>query len=628
MRVRHNVPIAWRITGGLLLASILPLLVVTYWGSMRSTQVVRAESYKNLRLIAEMSAARIDQFVSDTRHIVRGLAQAPRLVEYCRGFDGDPMDLERMISVLARSDPGILAVYITDATGHIRLSSDLGAPGMDVSFRDYWKRARAGEFFVSSILVGKRTKKAGMYFAGPIREEDGFILGVVFLKFDAEVVREFIREVHIGREGRAALADDDTIILAHGGPEDQLYTSIEPITPERIAEIDPLRRWGRDDIPRAEVGEGRVVESAGDEATFRAYVKGREYVAGTAHLTQMPWYVVAYEPSDEFEAPLREMLFEQGVSIVLVMLFAALFAFTHSRSILRPVRDLSNAAERIAGGDLETRVPVNSTDELGKLAEAFNSMIPKLESGLAMRHSLRLAKEVQANLLPAGPPEFDGLDCAGVSYSADETGGDYFDFIDLRPWDDERLLVAVGDVVGHGVAAALLMATARANLRSRARPLGDLGPLFDAVNRLLAEDVRCGQFMTLLLMAIDPVAKQAQWVNAGHNPPLHYRAATAAVDEVQTGNPPLGIVSQWKFDPSPSVPIASGDVLLMGTDGIWEAQNTAGDHFGHERLKAMLLELHQRPADAILRTIRNELDGFSAGTRQADDITIVVVKVL
>jgi sigma-B regulation protein RsbU (phosphoserine phosphatase) len=292
------------------------------------------------------------------------------------------------------------------------------------------------------------------------------------------------------------------------------------------------------------------------------------------------------------------------------------------------VRELSEAAARIAAGQLDTRVHARTRDELGKLADAFNAMIPKLESGLAMRQSLRLAREVQSNLLPDGPPEFEGLDCAGVSYSADETGGDYFDFIDLRTWGDDRLLIAVGDVVGHGVAAALLMATARANLRSRARPLGALDALFNDVNRLLAEDVRNGQFMSLLLMAVDPPARRVTWVNAGHNPPLHFHASTGTVDELHTGNPPLGVLSEWTFQPSPAVPIERGDLFLLGTDGIWEAQNATGEQYGHERLRKLLRDLHARPAEAIVRSVREELERFMAGTRQADDITIVVAKVL
>ena len=130
------------------------------------------------------------------------------------------------------------------------------------------------------------------------------------------------------------------------------------------------------------------------------------------------------------------------------------------------------AATRIAGGDLTTRATVRTHDEIHDLAEAFNAMVPKLQEHTQMEHSLRLAKEIQQNLLPDGPPPIAGIDVAGSNTPADQTGGDYFDFLDLSAWKGSTLAVAVGDVTGHGIPAALLMATARSLLRARATPPG------------------------------------------------------------------------------------------------------------------------------------------------------------
>jgi len=628
MRMRHNVPIAWRVTGGLLAASVLPVLLLSYLGFTRMSGAVNQASYRNLQLTAAITASRLDQLIKDTRVSITAACRSERVRELCAGDTDAHPEVERLMRVMMSADKELLGIYVTDSGGMVIASDDVGNLGRDISFREYWKRARQGETYVSTILVGKRSRRAGIYFAGPVRSDAGEILGVAFLKYDAGIVRRIIGEVRIGGRGHAMLADDNTVILAHSIDRQLIYHSIIPLTPEQIETIDPQRRWGRATIPAAPVTYSEVVGDPTKEATYRATLDGQDYFAGQSRLKQMPWLVIAYESVAEFEAPLRTLLRDQSISVALVILFASLFAFSHSRSILRPVRALSKAAQSIAAGDLDTRADVETTDELGNLARAFNSMVPKLQSGLAMRNALELAQEVQANLLPTSPPAFEGLDCAGISYAADQTGGDYFDFIDLRPWDDDRLAVAVGDVVGHGVAAALLMATARANLRSRARPLSDLEPLFDGVNRLVAEDVRAGQFMTLLFLAFDPVRKQVQWVNAGHNPPLHFRRATGGVEEIATGNPPLGIVRDWNFQASRTVAIESGDVFLLGTDGIWEAINTEGDPFGHERLKDLLLEFHDQSADELVRTVQERLERFAAGTRQADDITIVVVRIL
>jgi sigma-B regulation protein RsbU (phosphoserine phosphatase) len=269
---------------------------------------------------------------------------------------------------------------------------------------------------------------------------------------------------------------------------------------------------------------------------------------------------------------------------------------------------------------------VQGDDELGSLARAFNSMVPELQAGIHMRGALSLAHEVQRNLLPAAPPDFPGLDVAGVSISADETGGDYFDFLDLRPFGDDRLAVAIGDVVGHGVAAALLMAGARANLRSRARPLGDLDALIEGVNRLIHEDVADGKFMTLLFLVFDPRNSSAHWVDAGHGSPLHFHAKGGEISETASSNIPLGIMPEWKYKRTPLVELKVGDVLLLSTDGVWEARNPQGEFFGTERLGALLREHHEQTSDEIIAVIKNELDAFQAGHPFGDDVTIVALK--
>ena len=145
MRRPQNIPIVWRITAGLLVASILPLLVIAYWGSQRSSTVLREESYKNLRLIAQATGARIDQFVRDTRITTRAASRVPQVVEYAHTFETGARALEGLLRMLAAHDPGVLGTYLTDADGHVRLATDPDAVGMDVSFRDYWRRARAEE---------------------------------------------------------------------------------------------------------------------------------------------------------------------------------------------------------------------------------------------------------------------------------------------------------------------------------------------------------------------------------------------------------------------------------------------------------------------------------------------------
>jgi sigma-B regulation protein RsbU (phosphoserine phosphatase) len=476
------------------------------------------------------------------------------------------------------------------------------------------------------MLVGKHTGEAGVYVSGPVRRGDGAPLGVAVVKLDAAVVERAVADVRLGEKGGALLMDEDGVILATRFPERRFHT-MRPIPPERLKEIDPERRWGITEIPTLPFATAELVRTDPDANTWRARIDDEVYYGGEADLEAVPWSVVAYEPQSQLDAPVRKLFWQQVVTILVVALFTLLFVFSHSRSILRPVRRLSDAAERLAGGDLEARAGVRSDDELGRLAKAFNSMVPKLQAGVEMKNSLRLAKEVQKNLLPDRPPEFPGIELAGHSTPADETGGDYFDFFDLRPFGDERLAIAVGDVVGHGVAAALLMATARANLRARARPLGDLQPLFEGLNRLLAEDVRQGQFMTMLFLVYDPARRTARWINAGHHPPFHLEKVRGTVSERSSRNVPLGILPEWDFEPSEEIEFGPGDVLLLGTDGVWEAVNPQGEQFGSRRVARILQENAGRSAEEILAALLGELEIFRDGVPFHDDVTVVVLRV-
>jgi len=628
MRLRaRNLPIGWRITGGLLTAAILPLAIVSWLGIHRGKKALEEASYENLQLTAQITASRLDQIITDMKTVIEGFRRAPATVDHCEGNERSETSLPRLLALLRASDDALIDLYVTDLDGIVTAASRPTNIGRDLSLHDFWKAARAGHVHVSSLLIGKRRRHPGVYFAGPVPNESGEVIGVAVFKYDGQVIRDIVDEVHLGEHGRAALYDENKVILAHGGGK-YLFHSLEPLSRGRIERIDPMRRWGLETIPPAPLASATLVWDADNKRAFRAVLEDEEFFAGVADLKNKPWRVLAYQRTDEFTSSLDALFWQQITAIAIVLCLAALFAFKHSRSILRPVRKLADAAARVAQGDFGARADIAGNDEIGQLAHEFNRMVPQLESGIAMRQALELAQEVQANLLPTDPPRFDGLDCAGVSISADQTGGDYFDFIDLRAWDDDRLAVTVGDVVGHGVAAALLMATARGAVRSRARPLGELNRFFDGLNKLVCEDVRNGQFMSLLFLVFDPEQQTVRWVNAGHNPPIRYCARTGQVDERPSGNPPLGVLSTWKYEASAQTGIEPGDVFLLGTDGIWEYANAHGEMYGHERLRAVLREHHDRPAQEIVDRIHESIRKFGKDSPQQDDVTIVVVRVL
>jgi sigma-B regulation protein RsbU (phosphoserine phosphatase) len=246
-----------------------------------------------------------------------------------------------------------------------------------------------------------------------------------------------------------------------------------------------------------------------------------------------------------------------------------------------------------------------------------------------MRLAMMLAREVQQNLLPRQDPQVDGLDIAGTSIYCDETGGDYYDYIRYETGASEGspLAVVVGDVSGHGVPSALLMATARALLRQRLSLPGDLAEAFSDVNSQLAQDVGAsGQFMTLMALAVNPVSGAVVWVRAGHDPAILYDPKTDQVEHLTGPGVALGVDTDSRYTLQHRSNLVEGSILLVGTDGIWEACNAYGEMFGKERVMAHI----KRHAGASAGTIRDRLvsalKDFCGSSDVEDDITMVVIK--
>ena len=246
---------------------------------------------------------------------------------------------------------------------------------------------------------------------------------------------------------------------------------------------------------------------------------------------------------------------------------------------------------------------------------------------MQMKQSLALAMEIQQRLLPAGPPDMEELDVSGRSIYCDETGGDYYDFLDLSALSSHELGVAVGDVSGHGIPAALLMTAARTLLRDRAAQLRTPSELMGQINERLTVDSPPGQFMTLLYMVINTQEWTVRWASAGHEPPMIYDPARRAFADLTGGGIALGIKTGWDYEEYRQSGLTPGSLIVIGTDGIWETRDAEGRFFGVDAFKDVLLAHAEASASAICEAVLGALERFRSGTPQTDDVTLVVVKV-
>lgn len=300
-----------------------------------------------------------------------------------------------------------------------------------------------------------------------------------------------------------------------------------------------------------------------------------------------------------------------------------------SGNITRPLKEIIRVLKRVRDGHFDQKVKVTSNDEIGYTGDVINEMTDGLIERDKMRHSLELAKEVQQNFLPKTDPAIAGLDIAGQSIYCERTGGDYFDYFELGEHQQGKIGIAVGDVSGHGISSALLMASARSSLRQRASLSGNIAQIISDVNRQLTRDVEeSGRFMTLFCSEIDTHTRRIRWVRAGHEPAIFYDPATNTFAELKGPGMALGVDENWQYQENQKSGLTRGQIILFGTDGIWEAHNPEGEVFGKASLFEIIRQYAAKSAGEMVAAIIDSLDRFRQGVIPEDDVTLVVVKVV
>ena len=292
--------------------------------------------------------------------------------------------------------------------------------------------------------------------------------------------------------------------------------------------------------------------------------------------------------------------------------------------------NISSSRKNSAGSTIrcddktDCQITVDGDNRTGK----FINIDQHLKEHRRMRHSLSLAKEVQQSLLPRQTPQFPGLDIAGKSIYCDETGGDYFDFLNLGQQDSEKLGVAIGDVSGHGISAALLMAAVRASLRQRVTLPGSISDIISDVNQQLVQDVEeSGQFIGLFYLVADTRKRSIKWVRAGLTPAILYDPETDTFNELNGPGVALGVDANLKFVENEKREMKNGQVIVLATDGIWEARNPEGKMFGKESIVKIVRQMKTAGAGQILGAVFDELHKFRHDMELEDDITLVVIKI-
>ncbi|MGI8655245.1 MAG: PP2C family protein-serine/threonine phosphatase [Pyrinomonadaceae bacterium] len=369
-----------------------------------------------------------------------------------------------------------------------------------------------------------------------------------------------------------------------------------------------------------------------------------------------------------FGSVLRGLLIVLACFFLVLELLAVFTAAWMTRAVTGTVHKLYRATEFIKRGDFSHRVKVRSRDQLGELAVAFNDMSANIETLLQQRvaherleREVEIAAEVQAQLFPRSAPRLLNALIAGECRAARGVAGDYYDYIEIAPG---LIALALGDVSGKGISASLVMSNLQAALRAQttimaermrivelavaataaasgsnndgerhtllADVIGDVddqqavAAIVGSVNEQLCRSTDSNRFATLFFAFYDDETHRLRYTNAGHNEPIVVRA-DKSVERLTTGGMMVGAFDFARYEEAP-LTLTKGDMLLVFSDGISEAQNAEEEEYGEERLARFAVEHSHLSADEMRRAIFEEIDKWSGDMERGDDQTLMILK--
>ena len=361
-------------------------------------------------------------------------------------------------------------------------------------------------------------------------------------------------------------------------------------------------------------------------------------------LGENKFWIGVVVPERDMSSGIRRHQLILLVIVAGVLLFGIFRAVMLARRFSTPIEALVDESDQISQGNLEPGEPIESEiTEIRSLAEAHDTMRESLKSVIKLEkleRDLDIARDIQFGLLPTELPDTPGFEIAGWNRPADKTGGDYFDWLTLP---DGRTLFTLADVTGHGIGPALIVAVYRAYMRAAAAGSAsvangataanggtdgavDLGAIIGRVNELLCVDIPDGRFITAAMGFISPTEHQVELLSAGQAPMLFFESQTGTVRNWDADDLPLGIMEGVEYGSGRRIAFAPGDMLVLATDGFFEAVNPTDEQFGTEAVEQFIRENHHLPPDEFIRKLYQKVKAYAAGEEQADDLTALVIK--
>jgi serine phosphatase RsbU (regulator of sigma subunit) len=603
-----------------LIAILAPLLFATFFSVYFLLNKVEQEALSNVRQDINFAALIYSNKIKELKSFSKLIAK-DRIIAFSLKYDVSNKLVERLQPYLDRGD--VTQVTVTDARGNVVVDlPGWETPGDNIKSETFVQKAligtaAAGSEKVIHPLAADTRSTLSLTAAEPVFDHEIFTqIGTIRVRYHVGIKLGMLHKISGSIRGRVDLFLGTDLVASSS------VESEKPNAYEIQLSQDAILKTMQENKPQEQV----IINKNGYLAEFKPIVD----------LNYRPIGVMAiHTPAREF----YELRIKSAFSILVIALFALLLGlfigYRLQQGITDPIIELTEQTTAVARGDLKRGpISISSRDEIGILATSFNKMtedlrlyIKNLEKTTAERErmakELEIAFQIQQNFLPSAFPELEGVRIFGESVPAQEVGGDFFDVFML---DSKRVGLIIADVAGKGVPAALFMALSRSLLKITAMAKLDPSKTLGYVNKYLSEDNDACYFVTAFYGILDIETKKFTYSNGGHNYPLILRRQGGKVEELPgTGDTALGIVRDLKYRVGHTV-FNAGDVLLLYTDGIVDALNMEDRQFGLSNLKEILMTKEPLQPANLGKSITRHINTFSAGRKQFDDITYLIVK--
>ena len=513
--------------------------------------------------------------------------------------------------------------------------SDLKTNTFDPRTRGWYNAAKdAGELTWTDVFADNSGRGLAITCAAPFYGPDGRLFGIIGAGMELDVLKEIVVEARQGETGFGFISNESGKIIIG----DMVTVTDGEIQSPSLNQLLPAETAGR--------------VRSGAEGIERVLIDDVDCFIAYAPFDTLPWSLSVVMSVEEVVAPAIEseqhiigltgealIGIDRIIYIALAVFVLALLltiagniflAHRMASGLAKPIIELNNGAGIIGAGDLDYRLDVKTGDEIETLSDAFNTMIANIKTITADKErigaELDVATRIQAGMLPCIFPAFPDraeFDIYASMLPAKEVGGDFYDFFLIN---EDTLAVVMADVSGKGVPAALFMVIAKTLLKNNAQDGKSPKEVFETVNNMLCENNDASMFVTAFMGYLDIPSGRFSYVNAGHNQPLLKRAH----GKFEWLNEKPGFVLAGMDDMSykqHEIILNTTDTLFLYTDGITEAVNNEYELFSDPYLLETANRYQDLPLKEFTVSIKREIDKFAEGAEQADDITMLVLKI-